>query len=153
MSAGLVFLSYITLSNKWLAEWRFEIYFKPVINSQSSKLVLSEAKLVWNMADGRNRRQGDFLTLFERNGFHFINGFSSSDGKYNCSVTGDIGPEDGISKKWGSIYFPGSAAVKNTIMLPAAIPAYLSYTIGMWLKPGIINIRASVLYAWKEVWL
>ena len=52
-----------------LTNGEFEIYFKPVINSQTSKLVLSEAKVVWNMADGKKRGQEDFLTLFERNGF------------------------------------------------------------------------------------
>lgn len=331
-----------------LTNGEFEIYFKPVINSQTSKLVLSEAKLVWNMADGRKRGQEDFLTLFERNGFirelnlwafgtvckdiekfhnnrtakgkvgirvsklliveknlpetleavlelygvgkdeicleveekvfargkekivaglqklqdrgfriavinvgvdfsslkywdrlslgyimfdsayinnalktergklilkalfaigndlnikvvadgisteedviflsacgctiisgayysdalpkveygeyvqekiiygiqktefHFINGFSSSDGKYNCSVTGDIRLAEGISKEWGSVYFPGGAAMKNVIMLPPAILAESSYTIGMWLKPVIINSWTSVLYA------
>ena len=38
-----------------LTNGEFEIYFKPVINSQTSKLVLSEAKVVWNMADGKKR--------------------------------------------------------------------------------------------------
>lgn len=79
--------------------------------------------------------------------FRFIDGFSSSDGKYNCSVTGDIRLEEGISKEWGSIYFPGGSAMKNVIMLPPAILAESSYTIGMWLKPGIINSWTSVLYA------
>lgn len=52
-----------------LTNGEFDIYFKPVINSQTSRLVLSEAELVWNMADGRKRGQKEFLTLFERNGF------------------------------------------------------------------------------------
>ena len=31
----------------------FEIYYKPVINSQTSRLVMSEARIIWNMEYGR----------------------------------------------------------------------------------------------------
>ncbi len=47
----------------------FEIYYKPIINSQTSKLVLSQAVLVWNMPDGTVKRQDEFTPLFEKNGF------------------------------------------------------------------------------------
>ena len=47
----------------------FEIYYKPVINSQTSRLVMSEARIIWNMADGTKKQQEEFIHLFERNGF------------------------------------------------------------------------------------
>lgn len=80
--------------------------------------------------------------------FRFIDGFLSSDGKYKCSVKNDnIRLEEGISKEWGGVYFPGGAAMENVLLLPAQILAEPSYTIGMWIKPGTLNSWSSVLYA------
>lgn len=54
---------------KALENGEFEIQYKPVINSQTSRLVLSDVKIVWNMQDGRKRYQREFIPLFEKNGF------------------------------------------------------------------------------------
>lgn len=52
-----------------LENGEFEIRYLPVISAQTSKLKLSQIKLYWNMPGGITREQGDFLPLFEKNGF------------------------------------------------------------------------------------
>jgi len=79
--------------------------------------------------------------------FQFIDGFSSTDGKFDGSVIGDVTLAEGISSKWGSIYFPGGDIMDNILLLPSSILAGPSYTIGMWLKPVALNSWTSALYA------
>lgn len=52
-----------------LQKGEFEVWYQPIISAQTSKLFLSEARLVWNMPDGKRRNQSEFLPLFEKNGF------------------------------------------------------------------------------------
>lgn len=52
-----------------LEQGEFEIRYLPVISPQTSRLVLSQAKLFWNLPDGTTKERKDFITLFERNGF------------------------------------------------------------------------------------
>ena len=47
----------------------FEIRLLPIISAQTSKLMLSQVHLYWNMPDGRTLDQDSFLPLFEKNGF------------------------------------------------------------------------------------
>lgn len=57
------------LQQKALENGDFEIYYLPIISAQSSKLRMSQARLVWNMPDGTVKPQEEFLPLFEKNGF------------------------------------------------------------------------------------
>lgn len=47
----------------------FEVYYYPVVSAQTSKLYVSEVFMVWNQPDGVQRKQSEFLPVFERNGF------------------------------------------------------------------------------------
>ncbi|MBE5866343.1 MAG: EAL domain-containing protein [Lachnospiraceae bacterium] len=47
----------------------FEVRYYPVLNTQTSKLKYSRARLYWNMPDGTVWAQEDFLPLFRKNGF------------------------------------------------------------------------------------
>ncbi len=91
--------------------------------------------------------KGKLVYGLQKTEFKFNNGFWSSDGKYECSVIGNITIGEGISKEWGSIYFPGGAAMENVVLFPAKILAEPSYTISMWIKPGVLNSWTSLLYA------
>lgn len=79
--------------------------------------------------------------------FRFIDGYSSSNGRYTCDVTGGVRLDEGISPNWGSVYFPGGEAMGNVLKLPTAVLPETSYTVGMWLKPVNLNSWSSVLYA------
>lgn len=52
-----------------LENGEFEIRYLPTIASQTSKLMLSQIHLFWNMPNGTTAEQDTFLPLFEKNGF------------------------------------------------------------------------------------
>jgi len=52
-----------------LKNGEFEIRLLPIVSAQTSKLILSQIRLYWNMPDGRTLDQDSFIPLFEKNGF------------------------------------------------------------------------------------
>ncbi len=83
----------------------------------------------------------------EKIAFTFQEDFASVDGKYKGKVCGEgICLTEGISDKWGGVYFPGGPVGTNIIELPTKVMAEDSYTICMWLKPTEILSWSSVIF-------
>lgn len=52
-----------------LTNREFEVRYTPIVMAQTPRLYMAQAYVVWNMADGRCRKQEEFLPLFVKNGF------------------------------------------------------------------------------------
>lgn len=80
--------------------------------------------------------------------FPFLKEYRSKDGTYEGVGKGaGLELKKGISKKYGSIYFPGGKQMEHILELPSNILSNDSYSIGMWLKPEGEGGWYSALYA------
>lgn len=80
--------------------------------------------------------------------FAFQNNLDSVDGEFTGKIVGNgIRYTDGISDKWGGIFFPGGSTGDNVIKFPERLFSRDSYTIALWIRPDAVWSWGSVVYA------
>ena len=79
--------------------------------------------------------------------YPFQGDLCSSAGTLEGTVHGDgIVFSEGVSEKWGGIYFPGGDIGKNVVYLPESLFSANDYTLSFWIKPEAVTPWGSVLY-------